>query len=51
MCSYDLTAIDTNDKIIPRLNTYFEVLVPQNLEAKGTVAVVGVLRRAIGVEA
>jgi len=48
-CPHYLTAIDTDDKIIPGFYGNLEVLVPEDLKAKRPVAYPSVLNRASGV--
>ena len=47
----NLSPIDADDKVIPGLNGYVAVLVAEDLEAEGAIAVSGDLRRGVGVEA
>lgn len=48
---FNLSAVDADDKVIPGLNGYVVVLVAEDLEAEGAMAVLGALRRRVGVEA
>ena len=48
--AYDLAAVDSNHKIIPGLNWYFKVLIPQNLKAKGSMTISRGLGRAIRIK-
>ena len=50
LSSYNLATINANDEVIPRLNGNFEVLVSQDLKAKGTISFPGALWRKIRVE-
>ena len=46
-----LASIDADDIVVPGLNGYVVVLVAEDLETEGAVAVAGGLRRGVGVEA
>ena len=47
--TYNLTAVDTNNEIVPGFDRYFMVLVPQDLKAKRSVAYFGSLHWAFGI--
>ena len=48
---FNPSPVDADDEVVPRLNRYVVVLVAEDLEAKGAVAVAGGGRGGVGVEA